>query len=234
MAREWGLLHRCSAPAQRGRRLLRQGSRPGRPGRAPSPAPRGLRRRPPRQGRLRAGSAAPLASAPPAKVSPCPVPSPPPPPGTSPACKTLSGFSNVKDGDNFKPLKPDGVSSPSFSDCKAPRLATRCADSPHPPKKEGDRPLGEGAGSGREGKRQDPRPAAGPERGERPPAGSPRPRLASYLQNGEALSDTTLTFCQVYFTCYTQTIQTGKNRNISQWSMYWYKLFSSTDVTEQI
>lgn len=79
VAREWGLLRRCSAPAQRGRRLLRQGSRPGRPGRAPSPAPRGLRRRPPRQGRLRAGSAAPLASAPPAKVSPCPVPSPPPP-----------------------------------------------------------------------------------------------------------------------------------------------------------
>lgn len=190
-----------------------------------------------RPGRAGCGRAA-LRPSPLLRQQRCPrVPSrppPPPPPGTSPACKTLSGFSNVKDGDNFKPLKPDGVSSPSFSDCKAPRLATRCADSPHPPKKEGDRPLGEGAGSGREGKRQDPRPAAGPERGERPPAGSPRPRLASYLQNGEALSDTTLTFCQVYFTCYTQTIQTGKNRNISQWSMYWYKLFSSTDVTEQI
>lgn len=64
---------------------------------------------------------------------------PRPAPGTSPACKVLSGFLSVKRWDNYKPLKTDGVSSPSFTHCKPPRLATRYKRCPlrssTPPKK---------------------------------------------------------------------------------------------------
>lgn len=65
---------------------------------------------------------------------------PRPAPGTSPACKVLSGFLSVKRRDNYKPLKTDGVSSPSFTHCKPPRLATRYKRCPlrssTPPKRE--------------------------------------------------------------------------------------------------
>lgn len=120
------------------------------------PPPRGS------EGRLRAASAALFGSAPSAKTGP------PPPPGISPACKMLSGFVSVKDGDNYKLLKPHGVSCPSFSDCKPPRSARRCVHSPlcSPPQKLGGR-----AGCCRRGRRQVTRPGRlARQRGELPPA----------------------------------------------------------------
>lgn len=121
----------AAAPPQRGRLLRGKGTRPGTwlsTAGAPPAQP------PPRGGEGRRGEAAGgqrCAS----KGAPRP-----PTPGTSPACKMLSGFLSVKDRDNFKPLKPDGLSSICLP-----------ARSTHSPKKDkcrarGPAPAGRGGG----------------------------------------------------------------------------------------
>lgn len=101
---------------------------------------------------------------------------PRPAPGTSPACEVLSGFLSVKHRDNYKPLKTDGVSSHSFTDCKPPRSATRCKHCPlrssSPPKK--GQTQGKRTGSVRESSGGTPAQslAVGRERAS-PPASSP-------------------------------------------------------------
>lgn len=109
---------------------------------------------------------------------------PRPAPGTSPASKVLSGFLGVKHRDNYKPLKTDGVSSPSFTGCKPPRLATRCKHCPlrssTPPSKGQTRGKAEQLCQGEQRRDSRSRLPAGRERA-RPPASSTWSRPIPYF-----------------------------------------------------